>query len=144
MNQYVVDTSVVVKWFSTAGEADLNWALQLRQEIFEGNCQVFIPDLALYELGNALRFNPNFSAADVIAAMHSLIDMNLIIRPVESKILSMAIQSAFQYEVTLYDAYFLALAVETDFRLITADYKFYQKVTEVGSVVRLDKLFGEG
>jgi predicted nucleic acid-binding protein len=115
----------------------------LRQALFENTCQVIIPDLVLYEFGNALRFNPFFTAEDVTAAIHSLEDMNLTIRTVEPEILASALHLAFQYAVTLYDAYFLALAAEEDLVLVTADYKFYQKVGDVKSVVRLDELLGE-
>jgi predicted nucleic acid-binding protein len=69
--------------------------------------------------------------------------MNLTIRAVEPDILVEAIQLAYQYAVTLYDAYFLALAVKADLVLVTADYKFYQKVGDVKSVIRLNELLGE-
>jgi predicted nucleic acid-binding protein len=140
VNRFVLDTSVIVKWFSTSGEADTKSALWLRQALWENKCQVTIPDLVLYELGNALRFNPNYTSEDVTAAIYSLIDMNLIILAAESEILADAVRLSFHYAVTLYDAYFLALAAKTDLVLVTADYKFYQKVGEFKSIVRLDKL----
>jgi predicted nucleic acid-binding protein len=143
MSRFVLDTSVIVKWFSTSGEADTASALWLRQALFENKCQVIIPDLVLYEFGNALRFNPFFTAEDVTAAIHSLVDMNLTIRTVEPKILASAVHLAFQYAVTIYDAYFLALAAEEDLVLVTADYKFYQRVGEKKNAIRLDKLLGE-
>jgi predicted nucleic acid-binding protein len=143
MNRFVLDTSVMVKWFSTFDEADTRNALWLRQALYENTCQIIIPDLVLYELGNALRYNPNFTAGDVTAAIYSLVEMNLTIRAVEPDILVEAIQLAYQYAVTLYDAYFLALAVKADLVLVTADYKFYQKVGDVKSVIRLNELLGE-
>jgi len=143
VNRFVLDTSVIVKWFSTSGEADTANALWLRRALFENKCRVTIPDLVLYELGNALRFNPRFTTRDIDAAIHSLIDMNLTIRAAEQDILVPAVSLAFQYAVTVYDAYFLALADKLESMLITADYKFCQKFDEVKSVIPLDKLLGK-
>jgi predicted nucleic acid-binding protein len=140
VNRFVLDTSVIVKWFSAAGEADTANALCLRQALFENKCQVTIPDLVLYELSNALRFNPHFTTQDIDAAIHSVIDMNLTIRAAEQDILAQAIRLAFQYAVTVYDAYFFALATKNGLVLVTADYEFYQKIGEVKSIVRLDGL----
>ncbi len=144
MNRFVLDTSVIVKWFSTSGEADTANALWLRRALFENKCRVTIPDLVLYELGNALRFNPRFTTQDIDAAIHSLFDMKLTIRAAEQDILVHAVSLAFQYAVTVYDAYFLALADKSESMLITADYKFYQNFDKAKSVIRLDKLLGEG
>jgi predicted nucleic acid-binding protein len=140
VTHFILDSSVIVKWFSTSGEADTKSALWLRQALFENRCRITIPDLVLYELGNALRFNQNYRAEDVIAAIHSLLDMNLIILAVEPGVVVYSVQLAFQHAVTLYDAYFLALAAKSDYALVTADYKFHQKVKELKYVIRLDKL----
>jgi predicted nucleic acid-binding protein len=142
MTRFVLDTSVMVKWFSALGEAETGSALWLRQEYLENNCQIIIPDLVLYELGNALRWNPHFTAVDVEAAIYSVVAMGLTIRPVEPEILAGAVRLAFQYAVTVYDAYFLALAANSEARLITADYKFHQKVGGDKTCVRLDTLLG--
>jgi len=141
--RFVLDTSVIIKWFSTSVEAYTAIALWLRRALFENKCRVTIPDLVLYELGNALRFNPRFTTRDIDAAIHSLIDMNLTIRAAEQDILVPAVSLAFQYAVTVYDAYFLALANKLESKLITADYKFCQKFDEVKSVIPLDKLLGK-
>lgn len=144
MNRFVLDTSVIVKWFSTIDEVDTKSALWLRQGLYENTCQIIIPDLALYELSNALRYNPNFTVEDVTAAIYSLVEMGLTIRAVAPDILVRAIELAYQYDVTLYDAYFLALAAKTEVMLVTADYKFYQRVGETKFVVRLAELLKEG
>jgi predicted nucleic acid-binding protein len=57
----VLDTSVVVKWFSSADEKDLEKSLMLRQEHIDNPGLFVIPDLLYYELANALRYNPRFS-----------------------------------------------------------------------------------
>jgi len=141
MNCFVLDTSVIVKWFSASQESDLENALWLRQAIFENQCQAMIPDLVFYELGNALRFHPQFTAADVEQALQSLVAMQLTIMAVAQEILTVAIHLAFQCDVTLYDAYFLALAQITGNILITADNKLYQRAKSNISIVHLHDIF---
>ena len=110
MNGFVLDTSVILKWFSESGESDLDRALQLRQSMLEGAVFFVVPDLAFYELANALRHNPNFSKKDVEQAVHSVFEMGLEVQSLDEKVMEEAISLAFKHNVTVYDAYFLALS----------------------------------
>jgi predicted nucleic acid-binding protein len=139
--KYVLDTSVIIKWFSYSQENDLEAAQRLRSQILTGECLVTIPDLVLYELSNALRNNPRFDSLDVKDAIKSLIDMDFLVRPAEQQVMEQAIDLAGRFDVTVYDAYFLALAESEKINLVTADYKFFDKVKDVSSVIRLDCLF---
>jgi len=56
----VVDSSVLVKWF--VPEPDSTLAIALRQAHIDGRIRIAVPDLALLEVANALRYK--FSAAD--------------------------------------------------------------------------------
>ena len=82
VKKFVLDTSVVVKWFS-GDEDDAEHANKLRHQIQEGLCVITIPDLLFYELANALRHNPNFTAEDVRVALDSVFDMEFDIRKVD-------------------------------------------------------------
>ncbi len=75
MTGYVLDTSVIIKWFSTHGEEDLESALRLRDGLVSGNCTAVVPDLLFYELANALRYNPNFNCDDAKDAVAAVNDM---------------------------------------------------------------------
>ncbi len=77
MRRFILDTSVILKWFSEFDENDLGPALQLRSAMQEGNVFFIVPDLLFYELANALRHNPNFSTSDVKQAVHSVWEMGL-------------------------------------------------------------------
>lgn len=48
---------------------------------------------------------------------------------------------AFRYEITAYDATYVALAEEIDFDYITADKKLYEKIEELEYVHFLRSLF---
>lgn len=139
MNRLILDTSVVIKWFSSCDENDLENALRLRDDIVSGRCQAIIPGLLIYEMANALHFNPYFEAGDVKAAVESLFDMDLTIRQAGKELAGRAIEIARQYEATVYDACFLALAEMEKGVLITADYRFASKVQNCLFIIRLDQ-----
>lgn len=74
---YVLDASVVIKWFSEEEYTDK--AVKLRDDFFKGENELVVPDLLLYEVSNALRYNPNFDETDVVEAVGSLFDMGISI-----------------------------------------------------------------
>ena len=59
----ILDASVVVKWFSEEEYTDK--ALEIRERIRMGEERVIVPDLLLYELANALKYNPSFNCERV-------------------------------------------------------------------------------
>jgi len=63
----VLDASVAVKWFSE--EEYTEKALELRERIRVGKERVIVPDLLLYELANALKYNPYFVSMLMMSAM---------------------------------------------------------------------------
>ena len=130
IKRYVLDTSVVVKWFSEADEGDLEKALKFRADHTTGHCLLIVPDLLLYELANALRYNEKVQPDEVREAVESIGDMDIQIRPYDIHVLSSALTLAFRYQVTVYDAYFLGLAEAIECPLITADRRFYDKVSD--------------
>jgi len=74
---YVLDASVVIKWFSEEEYTDK--AVKLREDFFRGELELAVPDLLLYEVSNALRYNPDFDENDVVEAVDSLFDIEISI-----------------------------------------------------------------
>jgi predicted nucleic acid-binding protein len=143
MKGFVLDTSVVLKWFSEFGENDLPQAFQLRQALLDGSVTFTVPELLFYELSNALRYNPSLSSKDVQEALDSVMDMGFVVKGVDKRVMADAISIAFRYGVTVYDAYFLALARTERKPLIIADYKFVERVKASKEIMRLSGLTSE-
>jgi predicted nucleic acid-binding protein len=133
----ILDASVVIKWFSE--EEYTEKALELRERIRYGEEQVIEPDLLLYELANALKHNQHFEVQDVRDALTSVFDMNIDIVTPLPDIIDVAIKLAFEHTITVYDAFYIALAQETGLILITADKKLYERVPSLEFV----KFIGE-
>jgi predicted nucleic acid-binding protein len=142
MTGYVLDTSVVIKWFSSHEEADLENAMRLRDAIITTDRVVTVPDLLIYELANALRHNPHFTCDDVKDAIDAISDMGFAVMGVDSVLMVRALEIAYQFNTTVYDAYFMALAESVKSPFITADYRFHERVKKAGNVIRLDKISG--
>lgn len=140
MKRYVLDTSVVIKWFSEQDEDDLEKALAVRDGIFEGTYSIIVPDLLLYELANALRHNPRFNSEDVGIAVQSVIEMGFDIRIAEGGILERSIHTAYKFNITVYDACFLAVAHIENRPLITADDKLAKRAKGFKNLIRLADL----
>ena len=137
---YAIDASVAIKWFSEKDEDYLEQALKLQELHLQGDCLLIAPDLLVYEVVNALQHNPNFEQTDTVLAFQSLRKMELSLIEPGEKETERAIELAYEKNITIYDASYLALAQERRAFLITADMKFYQKVGDLPHIITLRDL----
>lgn len=121
MQDYLLDTSVLLKWFHTTGEGEIEpaqWHLEAHRE---GVIRAHTLDLGLYELGNVL-LRPlrrtDLQTAQVIRAARELCGPPLTLSP---EAFTTAAQIAFTDELTFYDAAFAAAALQHDCTLLSAD-----------------------
>jgi predicted nucleic acid-binding protein len=137
MKEFVIDTSIVVKWFSQ--EKDTPAAVVFREALYRRECRALAPDLLLYELANALRFNPRFSGDDVKSAVASVSNLGIEFSPADPPVLQKAVDLAFLLRTTVYDACFLALADLLGLPLLTADDKLIAQAKGFSRFVRLSR-----
>ena len=122
----ILDASVIIKWFVI--EEDSDKAIFLRNEFIRGKSQIVVPDLVLYEITNALRYNKNISIDKINMVLEAIFEIEMnIVTPTLSE-LKTAIFISKEFEVSIYDSTYLALASLLDFQFITADEKFYKKI----------------
>jgi predicted nucleic acid-binding protein len=129
----LLDSSVVLKWFRR-DEVWRDVALQLRQAYIEGRMLIYVPDLLTYEIANVLRYKPDLSQGQVQAALNSLYDMQIRIVNGSREMIKEAIHLAYLYDVTVYDAAFMAIAEYLNVPFITADDKLSQKLRNASYV----------
>lgn len=115
----VLDASVVIKWFSE--EEHTERALRIRSWYVDNLISVYVPDLLVYELSNALRYNPDFDVVDAQRAVTSLYDMDLEIVTPSRSLADSSIKIADENDLTVYDSTYVALAKALDAEVITAD-----------------------
>lgn len=134
----LLDSSVIIKWFRKGEEFHAH-ALKVRQRYLDGHLLLAALDLSFYEIANVLRYKPDLNASDVEQAVKSLWDMGLRLVPVTSTILATAIQMAYKFDLTVYDAAFLAATDEAEVPLVTADRKLYDRAEALGNIIFLSE-----
>ena len=84
MTWLLIDTSVLIKWFHSAGESELGQARALLSAHASGELEALTLDLATYEVGNvltrALRW-PAAAVADQLDDLHVILGPMLIMAP---------------------------------------------------------------
>jgi predicted nucleic acid-binding protein len=137
---YVVDASVIVKWFLHQQEADRDKALALRDLHISGRSTVHIPYLTFLEVLNAIRFSSKADEEDGETALEALQDLNLAAKLADVDILRKANAIAWGYKITVYDALYVALAEQLGYPLVTADDSMIKKLKGHSIVVPLREL----
>ena len=121
----VVDASVVVKWFNVEEYSEN--AERLKDKHVKAQVTLVSPALMVFEVLNALRYNPELGASDVKEALGDLLGIQIKLYPVEEW-MSQAIMLAYDYGLTIYDASYIALANHLNCLLYTADSELLKKV----------------
>jgi predicted nucleic acid-binding protein len=137
---YVVDASVIVKWFLHHQEADRERALALRDLHISGRSKIYIPRLALLEVLNAIRFSPKGDEEDGETALETLQDLNLETKSADVNLLRKANAIAWAYKITIYDSLYVALAEQVGYPLITADDVMVKKLHGHSIVIPLRQI----
>ena len=129
-----------MKWFLHQQDANRDRALALRELHISGRSTIFIPQLALLEVLNAVRFSPTAKEEDGEMALEALQDLHLETKPPESDVLRKANAIAWAYKITIYDALYVGLAEQVGYPLITADEVMVKKLKGHSIVVPLREL----
>ena len=132
----VIDSSVLLKWFRV-DEPHAETAEVLRQAYLNDKVDLTIPDLAAYEVANVMRYRVS---DDAMAAVETLFDLQIPMVRLDHPLLRRAVRTAAQYELTVYDAVFLAAAETLRLQLVTADKRFYQAIRRLPGMFFLPDL----
>lgn len=138
--RYVLDASVAAKWFTRHHEPDRDKAIALRALHESGRCQLVVPDFALLEIANAVRFSQRAEEADATEALGLLEKLRLSIERVDWDVLRKSSAIAWAYQISLYDAAYVALAERLGFPLLTADEAMIRKLKGHSIVLRLGSI----
>jgi len=126
----LVDASVAVKWFATKKYSEK--ALKIRDTYFNGDLELLAPDLIYYEVANALRFHRKikFSKDDIVNAIN-LIKLLHITCPLSKLDWLKASELSLDFNISMYDAIYIAFAINRECRLVTSDEKLYNKLDKL-------------
>lgn len=131
----VPDASVLLKWvLRSDDEEGQDRARDLKTSWLAGGCQIIVPTLWVFEVGNILGLKHTAAADSLLRAM---IDLRM---PEESPAAysPLIFRLMRDYDVTCYDAAYHALAVHRGGTMLTADRRYARKAAGAGHVRLLD------
>jgi predicted nucleic acid-binding protein len=130
MTPYVVDASVVIKWF--VDEVYAEAARRLQEDQYE----LSAPDLLWSECGNILwkKVRRRELTPDEARLIWGGLEQQPISAFPSRLVLDLALEVAFDANHRVYDCCYLALAMLTGCRLVTADQKLFNALQD-GSYV---------
>jgi predicted nucleic acid-binding protein len=117
----MADTSVILKWFHTEGEAEVAAAQVVLEAHRAGQVGVHILDLTMYELGNVLLRSLRRPAQEVAGRLDDLLFLCGPVITLEPGWRRDAAGLAQVHGLTFYDAAFAAAARGLDVPLLSAD-----------------------
>ncbi|MEO8217132.1 MAG: type II toxin-antitoxin system VapC family toxin [Acidobacteriota bacterium] len=133
MKSYVADTSVAVAWYLPEVFSDTARVWQSR--LLDGRVRFVVPGLHYWEFANVLRTYVRRGELDEslsreIWRLH--LDAPLdVVEPGVDRVLPLALE----YQMTAYDAVYVALALELDLPLLTAERSSTPWVKKLGNRV---------
>ncbi len=134
--EIIIDSSVVVKWFSK--EVKSEEALKLLDSYIQGATELIISEMLFYEVGNALRYKPDYDAQKWKNALSQLFNLRMKVVRLNEALMNKAGEIAYQCQVTVYDALPVAIAEHKKAVCITADEQTqYKKLQTKGLPIEL-------
>jgi len=134
--EIVLDSSVVVKWFSP--ESKSNEALKLLDSYTQGTVELTISEILICEVGNALRYKSDYDTQKWKTAIAQLFNLHMNMTHLNADLTTRTGEIAYEGKVTFYDALPVAIAEHKKTLCITADEETqYKKLQPRGYPVEL-------
>jgi predicted nucleic acid-binding protein len=89
-----------------------------------------MPSLVKYELMNVLKYK-GFTKREIIEALEVIRDYGFLILELEDAVINRTAEISVDYDISAYDATFIAFAQDVGAMLYTADRKLLAKVRQV-------------
>jgi len=139
---YVVDSSVIFKWFYVKDENDVDIAKLIYRKALSRNFYLISPELLVYELLNIFRYKTDFSK-DRIEEIVKKIFYIQIIGQLDYKTYLNSYSISQEINESIYDCIYIAMSEKYRASLITADEKLCSKAKKNNYNVMLLTEFAE-
>ena len=123
--EIVTDASVVAKWF--LDEEFSEKARFIRDSLILQKLTISVPSLLFYETLNALRYTHLYDASELASVARSLSKYGFNIHEPRGRLYEETARTSQKYNISIYDAAYLALASYLHTTLYTADLELVQK-----------------
>lgn len=128
--EVISDASVALAWL--LDEAAPAWVKAFREAVADGRIGVRVPALFWLEVGNRLTRRLDVADDQVLEGFVRMEALGLQTVDIDRPLRLMAVHLARRFELTTYDAVYLALAVTADLPLATLDGRLGAAAMELG------------
>lgn len=130
MQPFVLDTSVIVKWYNQKEEKHVLQAKQLLSDFQNNKIGIIVPDLVGIELLNVFLKGKILETNEIKILLGNFYSLPFTIKETTETMLTKTAEIAKDYQITSYDALFIALAQIEDCQLISDDIKAHGKISD--------------
>jgi predicted nucleic acid-binding protein len=134
--RYILDASVVSKWYYQKDEEDFKNALIIYNKLQSENYTFFAPDLLIYELLNIYRNKSELDSPRINKIISELYDL-IVIVGINKNTFSKSFQISRKFDISLYDSVYIAITEDLGANLITADKRLYDSIKLSNSKITL-------
>lgn len=131
MRVLIIDSSVIVKWLHQEDEQHIDQADAIMEEARRNQVELFAPELAKYEVGNALLVKKKLSSQQAKTPLASLYSLPIQFIDEIEDIANETYKIAHKAKITYYDASFLSLAKQYGATLVTDNIKHQGKDSSI-------------
>ncbi len=124
-SKYILDTSVIIKWYSHENEDDLDMAMLFYQQVKENQIIIISLDLMVFEILNFFICRLKLPQDELSKILSEIYDIIFTINS-NKALHEEAYKIANILKNTIYDSSFVALAVKLQYPLFTADSKLFK------------------
>ena len=141
--KYVLDASVVIKWYFTKNESELDIANYFYERVSKNEIIIASPDLIMYEVLNFFTSKLEVPLEKINDILSELNDIIFVINT-DSAIQLKSFEISRKIKKSVYDSIYVALSELLDSPLITADNKLRQDAKINGyDVLLLSEFMGD-
>ncbi len=138
MQKIIVDSSVIVKWLSEQDEERLEHADKIIKQAQNNKAILLVPELAKYEIGNALVVHKDISIGEASIVFENLFSFPIQFVSQSYELVNETYKIAKNTRITYYDASFMALAKQENAVLVTDNPKHQRKLKGVKVIALKD------
>jgi predicted nucleic acid-binding protein len=120
--KYILDASVVIKWYFTRNESELDIANYFYDKVSKDEIVIVSPDLMIYEVLNFFTSRLEVPLEKINDILSELYDILFVINT-DSAIQLKSFEISRKIKKSIYDSIYIALSEMLDSPLITSDNK---------------------
>lgn len=128
MKTYIFDTSVIIKWYKSYKEDRVEKAHDCLSSYLNNKIRICIPAVAVFEFINIAIYDRSLPASLWQKNIESFFSLNLEIYDANERLAEETFKIGKKYDISSYDASYIALAKMQKFDFITADIKLVKGV----------------